>query len=125
MLAAEPFFDAQTTTTLTSLAKVLQTGSKYMPTILAIVEDPALPRVVGQIQELRALEVRSRQQAAASGQPQPGPPGPVGIGLWRVAGVLGLYTWTRTHPWETRGLMALGLGALIGLGFGFGRLTAR
>lgn len=126
-LGATPtgFFDPATTASLSAIAPILQKGAQYLPTILNIVEDPALPMVVGQIQQLRALEQKARTSATAAGQPAPGPAGPVGIGLHRFVGVIGAYIWTRTHPWETRGIAALGVGVLFGLGFAVGRLSVR
>lgn len=118
-------FDPATSSLLSSFSAIAAKAQAYLPTIINIVEDPALPKVVHKIQVLRALEVNARAEASAKHQPQPGPPGPVGIGLWRIAGVLDAYIWTREHPWAFRGVVAGSVGALIAIGFGLGRLSKR
>jgi len=124
--AAPPtFFDPATSSLLTSIGPLLAKVQKYLPTIVNIAEDPALPIVVNKIQALRNLELKARSDAAAAHATPPGPPGPPGIGLWRVAGALDAYIWTRQHPWAFRGIVASSVLGLIGIGFGLGRLSKR
>lgn len=100
-------------------------GIAYLPTIQAIVEDPSLPVLINRVQQLRALEQKSRTEAASKGKPQPGPAGPVGIGLHRFVGPLDKYIWTREHPTATKLLLAGGVVALIGGSVMVGRWTKR
>jgi len=123
--AAPSLFDPSTSSLLTSVGPILAKVQKYLPTIVNIAEDPALPLVVNKIQALRNLELKARSAAAAAHTAPPGPPGPPGIGLWRVAGVLDAYIWTRQHPWAFRGIVAGSVLGLIGVGFGLGRLSKR
>lgn len=123
--AAPGFFDPGTSSLLSSIVPILTKVQAYLPTILSIAEDPALPTVVNRIQMLRKLEVNARSEATATHQPQPGPPGPPGIGLWRLTAPLDAYIWTREHPWATRGILAGSLLGLVGIGFGIGRLSKR
>lgn len=122
---APVLFDASTSSLLSSVGPILAKVQKYLPTILNIAEDPALPTVVNRIQKLRTLEVSARSEAAVKSQPQPGPPGPPGIGLWRLTAPLDAYIWTRQHPWAFRGIIAGSLLGLFGIGVGIGRLSKR
>jgi hypothetical protein len=100
-------------------------GIGYLPTIQSIVEDPSLPVLVERIKQLRALESKARTEAASAKKPQPGPPGPVGVGLHRFVKPLDAYIWTREHPTKTKLLIAGGVLALIGGSVMVGRWTKR
>lgn len=100
-------------------------GIGYLPTIQAIVEDPALPTLVNRVQKLRSLEQQARTEAASAGKPQPGPKGPVGVGLHRFVGPLDKYIWTREHPTATKLIVAGGAVALLGGVFMLGRWSKR
>ncbi len=100
-------------------------GIGYLPTIQAIVEDPSLPTLVNRVQKLRALEQKARTEAASTGKPQPGPVGPVGVGLHRFVGPLDKYIWTREHPTATKLMLAGGAVALLGGVFMLGRWSKR
>jgi hypothetical protein len=104
---------------LGQLVPILQRVRSFLPTVITIIEDPALPKIVGHVQTLRATEVSDRKAG------RPGPPGPVGIGLHRFLGPIAALVWIRQHPWQTKGIAALGLFAVVGLGFGLGRVSKR
>ena len=108
---------------LGQIGPVLQRVAGYMPTVVAIVEDPALPKIVGHVQTLRALEARDRAREQAAGKPVP--PGPLGIGMHRFLGPIGALVWVRQHPWQAKGIAALSVLAVLGVGFGFGRVSKR
>ena len=112
-------------TKLPQINDIVIKGIGYLPTIQAIVEDPSLPVLVNRVQKLRSLEQKARTEAASTGKPQPGPAGPVGVGLHRFVGPVDKYIWTREHPTATKLLIAGGAIVLIGGSVMVGRWTKR
>ena len=91
----------------------------FLPFVLSIVEDPALPQMISKIKVLKAAH-------AANSPPSKGSSGPPkGIDLARALPVLDGLIWYEKHRWVP---LAAGIGivlALGGIGFGLGRLTKR
>jgi hypothetical protein len=110
---------------LPKVAAIVDKAVKYLPTVQAIVEDPSLPILVARIQTLRSLEAKARTDAVTKKKPQPGPAGPVGIGLHRFVKPLDMYISFRTSP--AKFYVGIGIAAVsvVGLGFLAGRLTKR
>jgi len=73
----------------------------YLPTVMRVLEDPALPTVVARVNTIRGLEVASAGGVSSNVK---------GVGLAKIVPALDAYIWYRKNPWVP--WAALGLGAL-------------
>jgi hypothetical protein len=106
--------------TIEDIATVVQKARAFLPTVLNIVEDPAIPALIDRIKILRELEKAARTTAQTQGKPQPGPPGPVGIGLHRFIKPLDYYIKYRQNPKQAQLLAGLGAAGILVLFVGAG-----
>lgn len=99
------------------IVSIATQAGPYLDTVQSIVDDPALPRFVDRIKQVRALP--STSSAGAPGPKQPG------VGLDNFIAPLDWYIWIRKHPALT---WAIGVGSVLaftGLGFTAGYLVKR
>jgi len=91
----------------------------FLPFVLSIVEDPALPQVISRIKLLKAAHAANSPPSTGSSGP------PKGIDLTRALPVLDGLIWYEKHRWAPWVFGAGVVLALGGVGFGLGRLTKR
>jgi hypothetical protein len=105
---------------LHDVVEIVNVAGKYIPTILQVAQDPALPAIVDRVKLLRQLE--ERHTVATSSAPASATRG---IGLSAAIKPLDLFIWYRQHPGATVAIAAGGVLALVGAGFAVGRWTAK
>lgn len=107
---------------VSGLLKVVRTVGPVLPTVKAVVDDPAFPQVIARIKTLNELEKSQVRPTAprVPGAPRP-PAAPVGIGLNRAVPILDAVIYARRNPWAP--WVAGGLALLIigGVGYGLGK----
>jgi len=105
---------------------IVAKGEKYVDTALMVIEDPALPRVIAQVQELHKIEEAAAAKKARTpaevmaAQVAPAQKKGVGIGLSKVVGPLDLYIKYRRNPAIGYAVVGGAVLVLVGLGFGIG-----
>lgn len=108
------------------VAQILDKAGKYLPTLVHIAEDPALPQVIDRIEALYAIEKKRKEaEAAATKTPRPVAVKRVGIGLDRVVKPLGAFVYLREHPWLPWVLGTGVIALVLGGGILIGRATKR
>lgn len=98
-------------------AAIVTKVGPFLPFVLSIVEDPALPQVITRIKTLKTLHEKgspSTPSSAASGPPK-------GIDLKRALPILDAAIWYEKHKWAP---FAIGASVVLAL-IGVGRLTKR
>lgn len=103
------------------ISAILTKGAAYLPTIVKVVEDPALPQVVRRIETLRTIAAKKAPSAPSA----PSVPSVPGVGLHRVVPLLDAAIWYSKYPWAPWAIGAAAVLALGGIGFGLGRWTRR
>jgi hypothetical protein len=89
----------------------------FLPFVLSIVEDPALPQIITKVKTLKALHDKSTPSTPSSAASGP----PKGIDLKRALPILDAAIWYEKHKWAP---FAIGASVVLAL-IGVGRLTKR
>jgi hypothetical protein len=101
---------------------ILAKAGPFLPFILSIVEDPALPLIITRVKTLQTVHAATAAPAAPGATPS-GPP--KGVDLHRAVPLLDAAIWYEKHKWVP---WAVGAGVVLtlgGIGFGIGRLSKR
>jgi hypothetical protein len=104
---------------VSQLVTVLKAVKPVLPTVRMVIEDPAFPRVVQQIQTLHDIEA-ARAAATPTVPGLPTPPG-VGVGLSKAVPILDAVIYARRNPWAPWAAGAVLLLAIGGVGYRLGR----
>ena len=106
---------------------IINKAGPHLDTVMAIVQDPALPGLIARVKTLQAL-----QAAKPKSVPVPGAPAPsTDTGIKNLFPLLDAAIVVEKHPalkFATAHPVLVGAGALLvltGIGFGIGRLTKR
>jgi hypothetical protein len=116
---------------ITDVTTILSKAQNYLPLILDVVSDPALPVVAKKIRTIQGLAAKPAPAAAPApvtpGQ-APAPPAPpkrVGIGLHRFVPAMDAAIWYLRHPWAPWAIGGATVLVLAGGGFAFGRWSGK
>jgi hypothetical protein len=99
---------------LDTASKYINQGADIIKTGTTVLNDPALPQIIGMVVELNSLE----KKAASS--PSSGSTGQ-GIGLRKVVKPLELFVFYRKNEW----ILPVAIGGLIGLPFLLGYVVGK
>ena len=105
---------------LSQAVTIIDKAAPFLPFVLTVVEDPALPQIITRIKTLQALHAKTSSGAVPTASAPP-----KGIDLKRAVPLLDAAIWYEQHRWAP---WAIGAGVVLtlgGIGFGVGRLTKR
>jgi hypothetical protein len=122
--------------TVDDVMTILGKAQSYLPLILDIVSDPALPEVVQKVRTIQSLAVKPAKPAKTAPGTTPPAPGtppapakppakPPGIGLRRFLPAMDATIWYLRHPWAP---WVIGGGVVIvlaGGGYAIGRWSGK
>lgn len=112
----------------TDVTTILTKARGYLPLILDVVSDPALPVVATKIRTIQGLAAKTAPAAAAA-PPAPGqaPAAPqrVGVGLHRFVPAMDAAIWYLRYPWAPWAIGGATVLVLAGGGFALGRWSGK
>ena len=116
----------------TDVTTILTKARGYLPLILDIVADPALPIVATKLRTIQGLAAKTAPAtapAAAAASPAPGqvPAAPqrVGVGLHRFVPAMDAAIWYLRYPWAPWAIGGATVLVLAGGGFALGRWSGK